>query len=759
MKKIENVLLELFSKIKGFFGKIKYLANTDVKYLLKKNICKKEKMYERKNNFDNRKTLLVNKKVWKLAVPVFAFVILLVLILGGRIIPEMLSGNVYRVTELSDNLDRVKVGDKINYTINGYNNWRVLSVDKENGTIDVTSNTNVKDLTIEPYKTVDEYNALFQAEADAFRDGKYVVNARTIAKSDSLMFDTDGEYWLANVNENSLMTNMTGSVDSEMIYFKDEYVEDYVYVIPKLKFRIPRSLLPEKYGTMDMSVNGVDKWVYMGDEVSQVYSDLYWVYMYAASPIRLSIDNPKDVGKVVTNYYNSFNKLGTIVVGISDAGTDYGFFNDDVDFVTYFGDGSVGRDLLSYYKNNGIFNDYDDALFADIWYNIYNNNRESNCIEKKYNTHCKYSIYKYSSNDSVTYDWDFIVPKSLTFGYRPVLTLKVANKDVGKNTSENLKIGDYVKYNANGYKNWKVLSIDKDAGTVDVISGGVVKNIGMYGIEDYENYENILQREVDSYKVGSSAISARPVGDSDVEKLIDMGDNVSSMFWYNVKQSTERQTIPQYSSTVYNEMSYEVGVLWTNTGDYYVNDFSNSTSAAFLQKYWVRFYSQEMSNLHERKFFYYVGNGDLSYIAGLRPIITLKLDIVDTYSDTEAEQLENTSHDYDYYYFSEQYQNNFNDDTSSLLFRYSSDSKKSTTKKNNSQGKLDGIVDEDDCDFESDSDSDVNYGDIIDADLVETNEILEVAVFLSVIYGLIMIGLVVFAIVYRQKKKNQFLDS
>ena len=163
-----------------------------------------------------------------------------------------------------------------------------------------------------------------------------------------------------------------------------------------------------------------------------------------------------------------------------------------------------------------------------------------------------------------------------------------------------------------------------------------------------------------------------------------------------------------------------------------------------------------MSSLHERKFSYYVGNGDLSYIAGLRPIITLKLDIVDAYSDAEAEQLENTSHDYDYYYFSEQYQNNFNDDTSSLLFRYSSDSKKSTTKKNNSQGKLDGIVDEDDCDFDDDYDS---YGSVIDADLVETNEILEVAVFLSVIYGLVMIGLVVFAIVYRQKKKNQFLDS
>ena len=163
-----------------------------------------------------------------------------------------------------------------------------------------------------------------------------------------------------------------------------------------------------------------------------------------------------------------------------------------------------------------------------------------------------------------------------------------------------------------------------------------------------------------------------------------------------------------------------------------------------------------MDSLNDRKFSYYVGNGDMSYIAGLRPIITLKLDSVQAYSDSEAEQIETTSHDYDSYYISEQYQNNFKDDTSSLLFRHSSDSTKITTKKNSSQSKLDGIVDEDDCDYGTDYDS---YGSVIDADLVETNEILEVAVFLSVIYGLIMIGLAIFAIVYRQKKKNQFLDS
>ena len=762
MKKNKNILLVSFDKIKDFYAKLKSLFTDNGNKLFLKKREKKTKVY-----FNKKKNLFTGKKLLKYSVPVGAFIILLVLFLGGRIVPEMLSGNVYRITELNDALDKVKAGDKINYTINGYNNWRVLSVDKENGTIDVTSNTNIKDLTIEPYKTVDEYNAIFQAEADAFRDEKYVVNARTIAKSDSLMFNSDEEYWLANVNENSLMTNKTGSVNSEMIYFKNRFDYNKFYVIPSLVFRIPKSEIPEVNGTIDISINNVDKWVYMGDPVIDTYSTdtfgtISLVRLYAASPVALEIDDPYKGGIIVNSYYESFRNLQN-VDAVPNAENSFGYYGidlqwygDRVEFINGFYS-DIQKNLFSYYINNGLFENDDEIFISGIYFSFYssNNNRESRCIEKKYNTHCEYSVYKYTI-DGHRQEWDNIIPKTLTFGYRPVLTLKVSDNEVGKTTKDNLSIGDHVKYNANGYKNWKVLSIDKDAGTVDVISGGVVKNIGMYGTEDYENYENILQNEVDAYKVGSYSVSARPIGDSDVEKLMDMGDSVSAMYWYNAKQSTERQTTQSWSSTVYNEMSYEVGVLWTNTGDYYINDLSNSTTAPFLRRYWVRFYSQEMDSLNDRKFSYYIGNGDMSYIAGLRPIITLKLDSVQAYSDSEAEQIENTSHDYDTYYISEQYQNNFKDDTSSLLFRHSSDSTKITTKKNSSQSKLDGIVDEDDCDYGTDYDS---YGSVIDADLVETNEILEVAVFLSVIYGLIMIGLAIFAIVYRQKKKNQFLDS
>lgn len=88
----------------------------------------------------------------------------------GNVIISSLTTSIYNINDLSSSLDNLKVGDNINYEINGYSDWKIISIDKENGTIEVTSNSNVYDLTIEPNKTVDEYNAIFQAEADKFSD-------------------------------------------------------------------------------------------------------------------------------------------------------------------------------------------------------------------------------------------------------------------------------------------------------------------------------------------------------------------------------------------------------------------------------------------------------------------------------------------------------------------------------------------------------------------------------------------------------------
>ena len=128
------------------------------------------------------------------------------------------------------------------------------------------------------------------------------------------------------------------------------------------------------------------------------------------------------------------------------------------------------------------------------------------------------------------------VYKPVTKGFRPVVTLKFSNNVVGKDSEDNLSIGDNVKYNALEYQNWKVLSINKDNNTVDLISGGIVKNLMLQGEDDFDNYEDILQTEVDKYKTGSNVISARAVEYSDLANLNKINDRVNARYWINSKK-------------------------------------------------------------------------------------------------------------------------------------------------------------------------------------------------------------------------------
>ena len=44
----------------------------------------------------------------------------------------------------------------------------------------------------------------------------------------------------------------------------------------------------------------------------------------------------------------------------------------------------------------------------------------------------------------------------------------------------------------------EILSINKEAGTVDIVSDGIVKNLSLYGKDDYDNYEINFDSEFDS---------------------------------------------------------------------------------------------------------------------------------------------------------------------------------------------------------------------------------------------------------------------
>ena len=228
------------------------------------------------------------------------------------------------------------------------------------------------------------------------------------------------------------------------------------------------------------------------------------------------------------------------------------------------------------------------------------------------------NLWFYNGSDNfdhiVTDSWPYSEFTPLTLGFRPVLTLRFTNNQSGKDLDSPLKVGDNVKFEVNGYKNWKILSIDTESNTVDIISGYIVKNVGLSGRGDYDAMETIIQREVDAYKTGD-VISARSVSSSDYDALYAMNDRVTAEYWINEKR-------------IYN------GNLSSNMNT------SSSTSAGYLAyQADVMNYDDSMFSIVRRRiplYFKYAdggysfggGEGDQTYYAGIRPVLRLQLDKV-----------------------------------------------------------------------------------------------------------------------------------
>ena len=674
-----------------------------------------------KSFLKNDKSIYFSKhKRLKYFIPIVSFFLLLFVFLAFRIVPAMLANDVYSIGDLNDKLDKVKEGDIINYEINGYSKWRVLGVDKENGTVEVTSDSNVYDLTLEPNKTADEYRAIFQAEADKFSNDEYVVNSRTIAKSDSLRFDTKGEYWLANVNEDSLMTNLVGDFDSEKIIYKS-FNQEYTVLV------WPRADIYQTSSCNKGSNYNISSYDWTCDYSYRTYRNGRYVYHNTYLMV-----NPMQVNVNGDNYNTVFKDI------INSFGFDYdyisfrGYYNLLDDKFNYDRD-RLDEYLKTYTANAPIF------LFehAKWFYSSDSDSDAAECKEKKYRYECSgNSLYLMQFNPDGTKNYDFTLggdrPKTLTFGYRPVLTLKISDDEsAGKSTNDQLKIGDNVKYEANGYRNWKVLSINEDAGTVDLISGGIVKNISLYGTDDYNNYETILQNEVDAYRSGDDVVSARPVSSDDVDLLIKMKDSVSAMYWYNLKNIVVRDSGDAYfTNSVSYDNSYEVGLVWTNTGDYYINDV-NTNSSPYIRKYWVSLFSSGSDTSYSNNS-YYVGTGDLNYIAGLRPIITLKYDAAKKISSVQARKLDTESQTYDLFYASEQSANNSQDPMFRLLYSNDGQPVNNNSLYNGDNSKSKGV-----CEHK--------------VDLGETADTIHLALVLSIIYGFIVVCFALYVVAYKFK--------
>ena len=358
--------------------------------------------------------------------------------------------------------------------------------------------------------------------------------------------------------------------------------------------------------TIEYSNNGVDRWVVVEKELWNESSLL----LIPETPIELVIESIDD-------------NIGDKVIQIKDS-----FSND----VSNYG---------NYVQRFGVEN------LSNLIPNFLNQQTEKiiliyGCCYST--TSCKLNYvggppnYYYESGEFGTIDYNSVIytdPNPRTLGYRPVVTLKVKkelqDKDK-KEISSKLQVGDSVKYEAKGYKNWKVLSIDNDLGTVDIISGGIVKNITLSGKEDWDNYEDIIQREVDEYKNGEQAKKATTVTSSHLKTLKEIDKSILSEYWLLSKNSYFK-----------GEDGYSIKYYYYCISTY--SQFKIKDDGIHLNI--IPIFADlkgEQEEVDRYKDSIYITNvNSSSYTAGLRPVITLKLDSVEKLPEEEAKRIEEST--------------------------------------------------------------------------------------------------------------------
>lgn len=571
------------------------------------------------------KYLKKNKKII-----IILLLLLFIVFLIAIISKDQLLRSVYNLPDVE--IDKVKIGDTINYNINGYSDWQVIGKDNDSGTIEVVSKTNVKDLELEPDKSIDEYKNKLQELADQYVDNKYAISARSVTKDDLNYFSYEQEFWLDNISKESMTTSFR-----TWNYNSSNGENKKIYFIPYIETSaLPRTNECQRLNIgeiCEVSLYGINQWINLG--YYSFGSTGYPVHkMISAVPIELNPDNILDEAQ---NIMNSFKNDETCCLKSTHSPDLYGEYAEYVKPILQ----SLGQDAIIYKYDN------DDNVTGH--YNLYENDEEIR-INGDY--------YEYRINGNYFSDnWGTIYnkKKNKTSGVRLVVTLKVKNYEPKKEElDDKLSIGDYIKYSANGYDNWRVLSINKHNNTVDVISGGVVKNITLSGKNDFDDYENILQNEVDNYK-NDSAISSRPIQSDDEPALSLLKDKVTPIYFTNDKKEYIKEKKTFDNSSIVNFTISAVGVMNYNGN---LNDIVKDSKVLNLDlsgdEAAVNYYKKDTVMMGND----YIYVGDSKYTAGIRPVITIKYDEAEKISNKETEKLEKSSKTYDKVIVREQNNNN-----------------------------------------------------------------------------------------------------
>ena len=534
----------------------------------------------------------LNKFKNKYIIPgLVAIFLVIAIILGGKHIQNQAKTSIYDINEATTNYDNIKMGDTINYEINGYSDWQVIGKDEFSGTIDIVSRTNTENLTLESNQTKEYYEQKLQDTANKYIDGNYAIKARPVLSNDLDNFTYNQNFWLNEVDDKKIMSSLK---------FKYNYYWEYkkykLYLIPVIKIYDENSSNYNKGDIYIYENNGITEWVVES-------ADSQYINLLPKTPIEVVIDNDNtDISSRETEILNSLRKEGVIEV------KKYVVYNDTAE------------------KAANLLVDFFVLLSEKIWLSgeyTYFHNRDGYIEQDGWGIN-------YYENGKIEHTYGIEFCDNKTSGYRPVVTLKVKkdNKET-KNIYSNFNIGDNVNYYANGYSNWKVLSIDNANSTVDIISGGIVKNITFFGEDDWNNYEEIIQREVDKYKTGENAISATTVNGSNILSVFNLDSNsIISRYWILSKTNFDVDDYT-YNAIPIRKISYNVEVVYHNKYHDYMPEKES-----------VKLYTKmegDIENVYKNPISNY------SYTAGLRPVITLKFDLVEKLKEEETKKIESST--------------------------------------------------------------------------------------------------------------------
>lgn len=562
------------------------------------------------------------KNAFKIIAASICTIVLIIVMVCTSVSPNKLLGSVYNINDVEKNINKIKIGDSINYEINGNADWKVIYIDKENNTIDVVSKKNLAEITLTNKEDFENALDTFQTEANKYIDGKYAIKARSVTRSDLEYFGFEEQFWTAD-NYNGAISFTQGKIE----YIDPEKQKDEYYILPYVQYRVDNSYQYNVGDEYEVEINGVSKWF-----VISVYSDC--LYLMPKDPVKVNVVGNADFMECPDCYINNLYQQFRNQDNVWDAD------NLMQRCVGSCCESSCVNDfepMRNYYKSKnkeykiirGGLSRSDGDGYNGVWIDIEKYRLDNHRLE------CCYGEY-YKTYSPVTK------------GFRPVVTLKFSNNVVGKDSEDSLSIGDNVKYNALEYQNWKVLSINKDNNTVDLISGGIVKNLMLQGEEDFDNFEDILQAEVDKYKTGSNVISARAVEYSDLANLNKINDKVNARYWINSKRQFNKKSNDQTSSPYTGEAFFNVGIMYYDTTNFEI------------VKKWVPLYiAPGTNNNNIFQLSAYNGVGELSFTAGIRPIITVRLSNVIKVDENTKNEIINNSKETEKNISKEQETNNY----------------------------------------------------------------------------------------------------